>query len=180
MQAVQELGTWGRWDLPWETAVSAHPWPLPANKIRKRELSFLGVMIRTIASLHKEICLIPSQVQFFSSYTYLTFSVLTLNARIKGLSYLHFLSFSGVPIHALRPAVIRYPCWRPIPPLPTMRSSSTPSAGSPIHPSLPNSHPPPLLLEVKLTPLCPVVILQPCWQPTSELPYPADIFHPSC
>ena len=47
-----------------------------------------------------------------------------------------------------------------------------PHTGSQTLPSRPSGHLPPILLAVKLSPLCPVVILTP--------PHPAVIFHPSC
>ena len=52
-------------------------------------------------------------------------------------------------------------CWWSNSPLSTQRPSS---------PLSPSGHLPPILLEVKLSPLCPAIIPPRCWWPTSPLP----------
>ena len=66
------------------------------------------------------------------------------------------------------PPSVHPPCWWPTSPLPTQRSSSTHPAGGQTLPSQPSSHPSPLL-SANLTPPHLVVILHPCWRPTSPL-----------
>ena len=116
-------------------------------------------------------------------------------SRVTVVFFLHFgqrhhrfaarryaLTLLAVKLSPFHPTVILHPCWRPSPPLPTQRSSSTHPACNltlSFTPAVKLSrisaqrHPSPLLLAiltpphlavmaVKLSPLRPAVILHPC------------------